>query len=287
MDLVIHPATKRILQAVVANPPHALLLQGLDGTGKGTLAQFLACRLLELEPSKVATSPLVSIIDRNDSISIEDIRALKGFTKLRISSKNSVKRIIIVEHCGKMTHEAQNAFLKLLEEPPEDAVIILTASNSNQLLPTILSRVVVVNISKPAETELKRHFAQQGYSPKVIDKAYAISGGLPGLMFALLDSEAEAPLVGYIDKAKELLSSGKFERMVKLDEFIKQKQDPALLLEALDRVVRALLDSAVKSDKQYQVAKWHKVSKEINQKQKDLTSNPNNKLLLTDLVLNI
>ena len=57
----------------------------------------------------------------------------------------------------KMTPQAQNAILKTLEEPPEYAVIMLLTSNVNALLPTILSRCVVLNM-KPVADELVRNY---------------------------------------------------------------------------------------------------------------------------------
>lgn len=287
MSLLIHPVTRRYLNSIVANPSHGLLLEGADGMGKGELSNYLAARLLDVRAENTQNHPYVQVIDSEGSISIDDIRKLTNFCKLKVSGTRAVRRVIIVENAQNMTHEAQNAFLKLLEEPPADTVIILTADNAQHMLPTILSRVVTVRVAKPTQSELTMHFLGLGHRDQEIAKAHALSGGLPGLMSDLLDDKKESPLVDYIDKAKQLLSTGSFERLVKVDELLKEKRDLPLLLEALDKVVRALLNNAVETGKKSHITKWHKVSKDIADKQRSLQSNPNTKLLLTDLVLNL
>ena len=74
----------------------------------------------------------------NTEIRIDVIRRL--ISKIQHSSFESKKKIFIVENMDKIGRNAANAFLKTLEEPPEDSLIILTTSKPNSLLPTILSR---------------------------------------------------------------------------------------------------------------------------------------------------
>ncbi|OGL30297.1 hypothetical protein A3D14_01955 [Candidatus Saccharibacteria bacterium RIFCSPHIGHO2_02_FULL_47_12] len=287
MKLLINPVSKRYLDGISANPPHGLLLEGPDGIGKGALSRHIAGRILGIDSEKTQDHPYIRIIEQSGSISIDDIRKLTNFTKLKVSGKQALKRVIIVEHAGNMTREAQNAFLKLLEEPPADTVIILSAGNKAQLLPTIVSRVVAIAVTKPTESDIKQHFLGMGYKQIDVDRALAISGGLPGLMTALLDKDEEDALLAYIDNSKGLLGLTTFERLIKADEYIKQKDDVALLLDALDKVARAALNSAINSGKNAQTVRWNNLLAEISGKQKALGSNPNTKLLLTDLVLNL
>jgi len=75
---------------------------------------------------------------------IEDARELKKFVKFSFFEKTA----IIVEDIDKATAETQNAFLKNLEEPSYNLIYILTASNINNVLPTITSRCQVIRIKK-------------------------------------------------------------------------------------------------------------------------------------------
>jgi len=86
-------------------------------------------------------SPDIFIIKaQKDSISIDEIRELKRHIFQKPLSYKF--KFIIIEEAEKLTIEAQNALLKILEEPPASAIIILEARNKSQLLPTIQSRVV-------------------------------------------------------------------------------------------------------------------------------------------------
>ena len=95
----------------------------------------------------------------------------------------------------RMTPQAQNAILKTLEEPPEYAVIMLLTSNVNSLLPTILSRCVVLNM-KPVADDLVRNFLMQ--------------------QLQVPDYKAEVCVAfacGNIGKAKSLASSEDFDNI--------------------------------------------------------------------------
>lgn len=83
-----------------------------------------------------------SQILRFDLQKIEDVRELKKFVSLRINQKTA----IVVDEFDSATPEAQNAFLKNLEEPQEKIIYILSANNLSSLLPTIQSRCEVVRL---------------------------------------------------------------------------------------------------------------------------------------------
>jgi len=71
-------------------------------------------------------------------IGVDDIRKLKGFFNL--STTDGGRRVVIVDSVDELTVNAANALLKLLEEPPEDATLLLVSHQPSRLLPTIRSR---------------------------------------------------------------------------------------------------------------------------------------------------
>ncbi len=75
---------------------------------------------------------------KNIGIRIASIRMLEH--RIQLSPNEGNYKICIIEYADTMTIQAANAFLKTLEEPPEDTIIILTTSKPNSLLPTIISR---------------------------------------------------------------------------------------------------------------------------------------------------
>lgn len=88
--------------------------------------------------------------DKSTAIRIEQIRSLQK--DIAMSRHEGRKKVYIFENFDYLTVSASNAFLKTLEEPPEDTHFILTVSNLNRLLPTILSRCQTIEFySIPGE----------------------------------------------------------------------------------------------------------------------------------------
>jgi len=85
----------------------------------------------------------------NATINIELIRELKIFFELSSHQKNG-RKVAIIYDAHQMNLNASNALLKILEEPPNDSVIILTTSDISSLLPTIKSRSRIEVLSKPS-----------------------------------------------------------------------------------------------------------------------------------------
>ena len=159
--LLYNPQTKRHVAQFIETPSHALLLVGPTGSGKTHLATAIACSVLGQTFAGIASYPYFTIIspeEKGGAISIEVIRGLQHDVRLKTLGDNPLRRVFIVEHADKLTVEAQNALLKLLEEPPADTVLILTAASKRLLLPTITSRLQTVNIHAPSEEDIRAYF---------------------------------------------------------------------------------------------------------------------------------
>lgn len=88
-----------------------------------------------------------------DSVSVEDIRRIAPFMR-KTPSVEKGWRIVIIDDADTMTRSSQNSLLKILEEPPERAILILITHRSGALLPTVFSRCVVVNFLPLSEVEI-------------------------------------------------------------------------------------------------------------------------------------
>lgn len=77
------------------------------------------------------------------SLPVAQVRKLSAWT--RLTTSNQGKKTIIIENADKMQESVRNALLKILEEPPEDCMFILTTTNRGAVMPTILSRVRTYN----------------------------------------------------------------------------------------------------------------------------------------------
>jgi len=92
-----------------------------------------------IEPKGILTEFLAVSPDEKGTIGIEEIRNLKYFLWQKPTA--SFKRMVIIESAQAFTVEAQNAALKIVEEPPEHSLIIFLAKTAEDLLPTLNSRL--------------------------------------------------------------------------------------------------------------------------------------------------
>ncbi|MCL6096171.1 MAG: hypothetical protein M1444_00595 [Patescibacteria group bacterium] len=88
----------------------------------------------------------IDVASHEKTVGIEDIRTIQKRLFLK-PAKGSLKTVIIEAYEG-LTIEAQNSLLKVLEEPPESAIIMVVVLNKNLILPTILSRCKVIEIKE-------------------------------------------------------------------------------------------------------------------------------------------
>src|SRR5215831_1043245 len=166
-DLLGHQYTEGELRRLAEGGrlPHALLLTGPRGIGKATLA-FRLARFLLAQPGdradtglavdpasnafrRVASGGHADLLTveraydprrrrRRSDIIIDDVREIAGF--FRLTAAEEGWRIVIVDGAEEMNRNAANALLKILEEPPQRALLLMVSHSPGQLLPTIRSR---------------------------------------------------------------------------------------------------------------------------------------------------
>jgi DNA polymerase-3 subunit delta' len=133
------------------------------------------------------------------SIKIKQIRQIVTDTAKK--PFESGYKVVIIDNAEKMTHDAQDAFLKTLEEPPLNTVFILLAESASLLLPTIVSRCQVYQF-KPIPLEEMKSFIRERYDfqDSDIEAAVRYSKGNTGTALELLqDKESLAARKLYID----------------------------------------------------------------------------------------
>lgn len=228
--------------------PHALLIEGDKGIGKHTLAKFIAkaavckgenkpcfscdsCHLSEVgsHPDIVFTAPE----DGKKNISVEQIRSLRqqAFIKAHIANK----RVFIVDRADTMNDQAQNALLKVLEEPPAGVVFILVASSRTALLETIVSRCVTLTPAVPEKGIAIEYLENLGKGTRQeIEETLKESGGRIGRALELLENaetdKVLAAAVKFLDFFEE---SNEWEMLKLLQGFEKDRAGTDLLFAAL------------------------------------------------------
>jgi len=166
-------AVRRLDRAVGADRlHHSLLFYGPPGSGREATAHWLAARLLceaaappcgecrhcgkiarEVHPDVVFLRPA----SKSRKILIDQVRTLHKETAFRPFEASG--RLFGVMEADRMTDEAANAFLKTLEEPPPDLVIVLTAPSPESMLPTVRSRCQAIHFPLLPEKEAARTLA--------------------------------------------------------------------------------------------------------------------------------
>lgn len=121
---------------------HAYILTGSTAEERSDYIKKL------LNERSISPHDVIAIIPEPISISVESIRS--AIIRVSIHPQASPYHAVVVWNAQTMTLEAQNAFLKTLEEPPGDARIILETNQPDALLPTILSRCQLIDLGSAA-----------------------------------------------------------------------------------------------------------------------------------------
>lgn len=127
--------------------PHALLMSGASGCGKTTLARIVARKL------QCGDADLVEI-NAADARGIDTIREIG--TRVRNSPISGKVRMWIIDEAHKLSNDAQNALLKILEELPAHSYIILCTTDPAKLIRTIITRCMEIRVRELGDTEMKQ-----------------------------------------------------------------------------------------------------------------------------------
>jgi len=217
-----NPAAAAALSEMIRREriPQTLLLSGPEGVGKATLARRFAAELLQYDRAKIDQDDLslesnASLIadrekwtadKRNEDplvfgshpdlltfppdgplrqITIQQMRSLKERASLK-PLKGSW-RVFLIDGIDRANPQAANSLLKTLEEPPPHLILILTARNPYDLLPTIRSRSVPFQLGRLQEDDMRAFIKARGLDEP--ERRLALAGGAPGLAVSI-DLEA-------------------------------------------------------------------------------------------------
>jgi len=284
-SILMHERTKKQLQLFVEQPSHALLITGLPGSGKNYLAQHTAVLLLGLKSiTDLANYPYFIHLSRQEDkqeISIDAARQLIQRLQLKTPGSQGIRRVVIIEDAQLLSDEAQNSILKVLEEPPSDTVIMLTAPSNRSVLSTISSRAQRLEVLPVSLKDAAEYFDSR-YGNESVQSAWNLSEGAMGLMIALLDESKNHPLKSAVDDVRTLLKQDTFERLISLDKLSKDKESLAVFLDAMLRVLAVLNRTSGATNKRILACR-----KLVLNLQKQLAYNANPRLIALDLGLNL
>lgn len=218
---------------------HAYLINGERNSGKEFIAKIfsmaLQCERGEDEPCQECHSckqalsgnhpDIIRLVhEKPNTISVEDIRS-KINADMGIKPYQGPYKIYLISEAEKMTPQAQNALLKTLEEPPEYGVILILTNSLEAMLPTVLSRCVILNM-KPVPDALVQKYLMETLQ-------------IPDYKAEVCTAFAR----GNIGRAKLLASS---------EEFDKVKQEAVTLLKYIHEMEIAEIAAAIRKITEYQ-----------------------------------
>ncbi len=194
--------------------PHAFIIEGESGSGRKTLAKIIAAAAICKEQnSPCGNCRACSLIMRDShsdvltytpdgaTFKVDTVRDIRDNAYIVPIEAN--RKVNIITDCDKMADAAQNALLKILEEPPQFMVFILICKNASYLLPTVRSRCITLTLQNPDRNEALNWISKKcERSTEDISEALDLSHGNVGEALNYLSGQtAEA-----VEKAQQFIS---------------------------------------------------------------------------------
>lgn len=156
--------------------PHVFLLHGPTGCGKTTFARIIAQQL-------GCKGTDIREVDSADFRGIDTIREIRRHSNFK--AMEGLYRTWIIDECHKLTNDAQNALLKLLEDTPPHVFFVLCTTEPQKLIETVKGRCISLQVKPLTETQmfgLLRHVTRlekEELSKEIYDQIVQYSNGLP------------------------------------------------------------------------------------------------------------
>jgi len=220
---------------------HAYLFAGAPGLGRRSLAlrfaQALNCQTpldagipcgtcrdcRQIEAMQQADLTVIQADSEGGTLKVDQIRETRR--TLILKPYQSKYRVAIFLRFQEANDNAANALLKTLEEAPSYAVLILTADNPEQLLPTIVSRCEVLRLRPLPIEDVRRNLENRGLETDRANLIAHISGGRPGYARQLIERES------LLEKREEclndlqsLIAASRVEKFAYADKLSKDKE---------------------------------------------------------------
>jgi DNA polymerase-3 subunit delta' len=301
--------------------PHALLFIGIEGVGKQTaaMAMAMACNCMAIKPKhnpcgcckscrKIESDNHPDIILLKPSgpfIRIGQIRDLCG--TLAMKPYEARLRVVIISDAQAMNPSAGNALLKVLEEPPDRTILILTALQTSDLLPTIVSRCQHIRFNPVSQKNLESLLIQRhGANPDQAKIIAIMANGSVSKAVSMINSINRVNWVNrriwLINEVESLPVSSMGSRMAFAEKLSKSKEILAESLEVIkfwfrDLVVckydpekiinRDLNDKILRVSKKMNVISLISKIDDIESAQKNIQANTNLRLTLEVLIMRL
>jgi len=300
MDFIGNQKSVGFLKRSISNGliNHAYIFSGPQGVGKTTLAKMFAQAVIAGKEmnlnidfqDKDALLDLIviepEIVEKKDVIKTRDIpieAVRQAQQALSLFPYQGKYKVLIVKDAHRMNSSAQNALLKLLEEPNQTSILILVTSEMDRILPTVQSRCEKINFSLVSQAEISKTFSgEKGFSEDMTTLAM----GRPSIAKLILENKEELEMRRQAQQHLEKLRKGSLNEKLQLaEEFSK---DVRKTLDVFNAWIWLLRADALSNDDEQARNKSYEVIEKIQESMALLkNTNTNSRLLLEVLFIEI
>ena len=307
-DVIGHEEIKKQLDNSLSmgTISHAHIFCGEDGIGKSILSKEFAINII----GKKAIKDYVDIIERRitkgkQSIGISEV--LTVIDEINKKPYEGNRKVIIVHDTDRMTVDAQNAFLKTIEEPPSGVFIMLLCKSQEGILDTIKSRCQIHNLkrlkSRDIRLFLNRDFPE--LSKDELEIMVSFCDGIPGRAMSFLKDTSFMDMRSTVLDILKACSNDKKQEILKYEEFfLKNKsiwrdvlicllyyiRDLIVYKETRDETLTINRDKIISIKELADVFSFNKLSgmiEVVNDTAQNLERNVNIALAIDSMLLNI
>ncbi|MDB5176411.1 MAG: hypothetical protein JWN75_79 [Candidatus Saccharibacteria bacterium] len=242
-DLVLHPRSQQLAEKLSAHLPNGLIIEGASGTGVLTVAKAIAASAGAVSfvvEAKKKIKGEMTVDLKEGNIIIDDIRQL--YQQTRTTQPTSQVYIFDTGERS-MTVAAQNAFLKLLEEPRPGLHFIIATHQYSNLLPTITSRSQRLSLLQITDKQTSILIERLAITDATKRTRLAFVGrGLPALIMRLSQDENQYQnRVAIMSDAKTMLGNDTYEKMAIIHRYRDKRGDSITLLEDMNYQLQTIL----------------------------------------------
>ncbi len=284
-DTVGHEKQIAQLEAEIAanKLTHAYLFSGAKQTGKFRLAKKFG----EIIGGEDADTIMMN--DEGQTLKIDEVRELVRKTNL---TTGGGKRIVLIQNIERMPIEAQNSFLKTLEEPAGDTIFIMTTNFISKVLPTIQSRVRNYHFPSVSNAKLKSYLVEKYGEKSQIDEIVSIAQGQPGLAIDLMEDSAKLAAMRevYVQVESFLKSNDLSRKFAFIEQISADAEESDQFIEAFTRYLRTVLYEYVQEEdhpmkKRFSLEDIVNLFESLDQSRYLMQRNVNKKLVLENLLI--
>ena len=278
MTVIGHKQAEELLYGSNLNTARSFLIEGPRGVGKALLALNFASHVLGNADrvKNKSHSDFLLIEKRSDEekgskkeIVAEDAKALRGF--LELTPAEGKHRVAIIDSADELNNQAANSILKMVEEPPRNAIIILL-SHGGHVLPTIRSRCLTIKLQALPHKEMRDVVSQimLNITESDLELLTELSEGSPGMAKTLYENEG----LWLLDNLIEIFGHFPKYDYLNLTKFAEKALKAEKGWEALCYIMDWLL---------IRLAKGYATGRQVTVRGNALPSNVNLPLLLDDV----